>query len=120
MATARRVKLTVRLRNAGRRWGFSRHHMIVPRRIRFGTRPKAEGVASIPSYEQPVAAQPRHAWPILASAGALEARVARTPGEVEAAQRLRYRVFYEEMNAIPTPAMRATRRDFDKYDSFCD
>jgi putative hemolysin len=93
--------------------------MIVPRRIRFGTRPKTEGVASIPSYEQPVA-QPRHAWPVLASTGGLEARVARTNQEVEAAQRLRYRVFYEEMNAIPTPAMRATRRDFDKYDSFCD
>jgi putative hemolysin len=121
MAAARRVRLAVRLRNAGRRWGFSRHHMIVPRRIRFGTRPKTDGtVVSVPSYEQPVAAHPRYSWPVLASAGTLEVRMARSSAEIEAAQRLRYRVFYEEMSAIPTAAMRATRRDFDKYDAFCD
>ena len=59
-------------------------------------------------------------WPVLATSGALEVRLAETDAEVEAAQRLRYRVFYEEMNAVPTAAMRETRRDFDKYDSFCD
>jgi putative hemolysin len=112
--------LAVRLRNAGRRWGFSRHHMIVPRRIRFGTRPKTDGVVSVPSFEPPVTAHPRHTSPLLATAGTLEVRMARSSAEVEAAQRLRYRVFYEEMNAVPTAAMRATRRDFDKYDSFCD
>jgi len=59
-------------------------------------------------------------WPILASAGALEVRLAETDGEVEAAQRLRYHVFYEEMNAIPSPDMRAARRDFDRFDQYCD
>ena len=44
---------------------------------------------------------------ILARSGALEARLALTPGEVEAAQRLRYQVFYEEMGAQPTPEMAA-------------
>jgi putative hemolysin len=59
-------------------------------------------------------------WPVLATSGALEVRLAETEGEVEAAQRLRYRVFYEEMAAISSPAMRESRRDFDKYDAFCD
>lgn len=59
-------------------------------------------------------------WPVLATSGALEVRLAETEGEVEAAQRLRYRVFYEEMSALPSPAMRESRRDFDKFDLYCD
>jgi putative hemolysin len=59
-------------------------------------------------------------WPILATAGALEVRLAETEVEVEQAQRLRYQVFYEEMSAVPTQDMRAQRRDFDKYDTVCD
>ena len=50
----------------------------------------------------------------------LHLRLAETEEEVAAAQALRYRVFYEEMSAIPTPEMRKTGRDFDKYDAFCD
>jgi putative hemolysin len=57
---------------------------------------------------------------VLATAGALEVRLAETEGEVEAAQRLRYRVFYEEMTAIASPAMREQQRDFDQFDDFCD
>ena len=59
-------------------------------------------------------------WPVLATSHALEVRMAETGAEVEAAQRLRYRVFYEEMSAIPTPEMRADGRDFDHFDKFCD
>lgn len=59
-------------------------------------------------------------WPVLAVSGALEVRLAETDAEVEAAQRLRYHVFYEEMNAVPTPQMREERRDFDKFDPVCD
>ncbi len=59
-------------------------------------------------------------WPVLAASGSLEVRLAETDAEVEAAQRLRYRVFYEEMNAVPTPAMREARRDFDRFDDVCD
>ncbi|MBV8798487.1 MAG: GNAT family N-acetyltransferase [Alphaproteobacteria bacterium] len=59
-------------------------------------------------------------WPVLATAGAVEVRLAETEAEVEAAQHLRYRVFYEEMTAIPSPAMRELRRDFDRFDPFCD
>jgi len=50
----------------------------------------------------------------------MEVRVAETEAEVEAAQKLRYRVFYEEMSAIPSAEMRAQRRDFDRFDDFCD
>ena len=59
-------------------------------------------------------------WPVLAVSGALEVRLAETEHEIEQAQRLRYCVFYEEMSAIPSPLMRETRRDFDKYDDVCD
>jgi len=59
-------------------------------------------------------------WPVLAVTGSLEVRMAETDSEVEQAQRLRYRVFYEEMSAVPSPAMREHRRDFDRFDSFCD
>jgi putative hemolysin len=47
-------------------------------------------------------------------------RLAETPGEIEAAQALRYRVFYEEMTAHPTAEMRRRHLDFDAYDSICD
>ena len=59
-------------------------------------------------------------WPVLATSGSLEVRLAETEIEVEAAQRLRYRVFYEEMSAVPSPAMREHRRDFDRFDDYCD
>ena len=59
-------------------------------------------------------------WPVLAVSSALEVRLAETAGEVEQAQRLRYRVFYEEMSAIPSPAMRDEARDFDRFDDVCD
>ena len=59
-------------------------------------------------------------WPVLAVSGALEVRLAETEAEVEQAQRLRYRVFYEEMSAVPSPAMRDSQRDFDRFDQVCD
>jgi len=53
-------------------------------------------------------------------AGDFEVRLAQTADEIQAAQRLRYRVFYEEMSAHPTPEMAAQRRDFDPFDEVCD
>jgi len=52
--------------------------------------------------------------------GTLEVRLALDPVEVRAAQALRYRVFYDEMKAEPTPEMAAAQRDFDDFDSDCD
>jgi putative hemolysin len=50
----------------------------------------------------------------------LQVRLAHGPEEVDAAQALRYRVFYEEMGAKPTPEMARRRRDFDGFDGICD
>ena len=62
----------------------------------------------------------REQWPVLATSGELEVRLAETDLEVEQAQRLRYAVFYEEMGAIASPRMRELGRDFDKFDDVCD
>lgn len=51
---------------------------------------------------------------------AFEVRLAESAAEVEAAQRLRYRVFYDEMQARPTRQVKALGRDVDPYDAFCD
>ncbi len=52
--------------------------------------------------------------------GTIEVRLARSEDEVHAAQRLRYSVFYEEMTAKPAPEVAAARRDFDRFDDYCD
>ena len=46
-------------------------------------------------------------------AGDFEVRLAQSAAEIDAAQALRYRVFYEEMTAKPTPEMAAQRRKLD-------
>lgn len=50
----------------------------------------------------------------------LQVRLAQNAAEIDAAQALRYRVFYEEMGAQPTAEMAARRRDFDRFDDGCD
>ncbi len=57
---------------------------------------------------------------ILAQRNGLTVRLALTPEEIRAAQRLRYQVFYEELSANPDAAARSTRLDADRFDSFCD
>jgi putative hemolysin len=49
----------------------------------------------------------------------LEVRLARTDEEIEAAQRVRYRVFYEEMGARGAFLV-ADGRDADRFDAICD
>ncbi len=46
--------------------------------------------------------------------------LAETQDEIIAAQELRYKVFYEEFGAKPSPAMAAEKRDFDDYDQYAD
>ncbi|GAC1348020.1 MAG: GNAT family N-acetyltransferase [Acetobacteraceae bacterium] len=53
-------------------------------------------------------------------AGNLGVRIASTPEEVDAAQSLRYRVFYDEMGATPDPAAAVARRDRDEFDPVAD
>src|SRR5258708_26342020 len=52
--------------------------------------------------------------------GTLEVRLAQTAAEVRQAQKLRYRVFYQEGSAIPDPGRLFARRDIDTYDAICD
>ncbi|WP_137179039.1 GNAT family N-acetyltransferase [Roseomonas sp. AR75] len=53
-------------------------------------------------------------------AGNLGLRLAESPAEVDAAQALRFRVFYEEMGARADAAAAAARRDADEYDAVAD
>jgi len=56
---------------------------------------------------------------VLDTSGTLEVRLATTQSEIEAAQRLRFDIFYREMSAKATPEMLAAGRDFDEYDPIC-
>ena len=68
-------------------------------------------------------AEPGEAPPLsgtLGRLGSLEVRLARGPREIWRAQRLRYRVFYQEMSAKPDVVSRMFRRDADRFDRACD
>jgi L-ornithine Nalpha-acyltransferase len=52
--------------------------------------------------------------------GKLRVRLAETALDVDAAQALRYRVFYDEMGAKPSVEMARLKRDFDSFDGACD
>lgn len=57
---------------------------------------------------------------IRAVKGDLLLRQARGPDEIAACQRLRYRVFYEELGAVPVGDMAQRRMDIDRFDGVCD
>jgi L-ornithine Nalpha-acyltransferase len=52
--------------------------------------------------------------------GPLQVRLAESSADIDAAQALRYRVFYETMGAHPLPGMARQRRDSDPFDDICD
>lgn len=58
--------------------------------------------------------------PYIHRAGTLDVRLATSSEEIEAAQALRYQIFYDEMGAAPAPHMTASKRDIDDYDAVCD
>ncbi len=69
---------------------------------------------------QPGAPQPSgHGFRELRS-GNLGVRIANTEAEIDAAQALRWRVFFEEMGAEPSDPARALRRDIDAFDAVAD
>ena len=57
---------------------------------------------------------------VLGQLGSLEVRLAHKAAEVRRAQKLRYRVFYQEMSAIADAPTKLARRDIDAYDAICD
>ena len=50
----------------------------------------------------------------------VEVKIADCPELIEAAQKVRYEVFYEEYGAKPTELMAAQKKDIDKYDAMTD
>lgn len=57
---------------------------------------------------------------VLGRIGSLEIRLATRARDVRLAQKLRFRVFYDEMSATPNPVTYLSRRDIDLYDGICD
>ncbi len=99
-----------------------------PRRLleRFRTTPAGTGkhglISSLQAYGglQAWAARAHRPSQSLGRLGSLEVRLAQTAAEVRQAQKLRYRVFYQEGSAIPNPGRLFARRDVDGYDPICD
>ena len=58
--------------------------------------------------------------PVLGRIGSLEVRLATTAKEIRRAQKLRFKVFYEEMSAAPHGTALLSRRDVDDFDAICD
>jgi putative hemolysin len=52
--------------------------------------------------------------------GPLQVRLAENAADIDAAQALRYRIFYEIMGAHPQPGAEQLRRDRDGFDQICD
>ena len=57
---------------------------------------------------------------LLGRIGPLAVRLAREPGEVAAAQELRFKIFYDELGAPRQMADALQRRDADRFDAICD
>jgi L-ornithine Nalpha-acyltransferase len=57
---------------------------------------------------------------ILGRLGSLEVRLATTRKDIRKAQKLRYKVFFEEMSAVPPAHLRLLKRDKDAFDRVCD
>jgi L-ornithine Nalpha-acyltransferase len=90
---------------------------------RFRPAPAAPGlISSLQAYGglQAWAARAHRPSQSLGRIGSLEVRLAQTAAEVRQAQKLRYRVFYQEGSAIPNPGRLFARRDIDGYDAICD
>jgi L-ornithine Nalpha-acyltransferase len=90
--------------------------------------PGSSGVINSASVEQPIS--PIDMPPPIETggrdrivdiwSGPLQVRLAETPADIDAAQALRYRIFYEKLGARPLPEMSDRRRDVDRFDANCD
>jgi putative hemolysin len=54
------------------------------------------------------------------TATTLDVRLAKSEDDIRAAQRLRFRVFFEGMGAVPDAPVAQAGRDFDRFDDYCD
>ncbi|MBV9152655.1 MAG: GNAT family N-acetyltransferase [Alphaproteobacteria bacterium] len=82
----------------------------------------AAGGASVPlepaAALRPAAAAANRVVDI--ASGPLQVRLADCAADIDAAQALRYRIFYEKLGARPLPGMEQQRRDSDAFDQICD
>jgi L-ornithine Nalpha-acyltransferase len=101
--------------------------ILSPRRIASKFRPRA--LRGIPPLILPFRNKRGKRMPIIpigrmakvyGRMGNLEVRLARSRGDLRRAQKLRYEVFYEEMDAVPSASAMINRRDEDPYDDMCD
>ena len=105
-----------------------RDHLTLPRSLFERFRPAQAGtgapnlISTLQAYGglQAWAARAHRPAQSLGRIGTLEVRLAQTAAEVRQAQKLRYRVFYQEGSAIPNPGRLFARRDVDAYDAICD
>src|SRR5438067_9386414 len=80
--------------------------------------------ASVPVDPAATALRPAAAAPggpiVDISSGPLQVRLAESARDIDAAQALRYRIFYEKLGARPLAGMEQDRRDRDQFDEICD
>jgi putative hemolysin len=101
---------------------------LMPRKMFGRLRPTPGGTAIpkiIPALQaygglQALPARAQRPAQSLGRVGSLEVRLAETAAEVRQAQKLRYRVFYQEGSAMPNSTRLFARRDIDAYDAICD
>lgn len=92
---------------------------LVQKSLQDGALQAGSARAPRPSEARSIGRDPS-AWSFKAADGRFEIRLTRTAEDIDAAQALRYHVFYEEMDARPDAVMAATRRDADAFDAICD
>lgn len=85
----------------------------------------AKNTVSVPGYGAENLPSQRLNWKLpetgpICEAGEMQVYVSQDAEVIRAAQALRYQVFYEEMDAEPSPENRALGLDVDKYDAICD
>ncbi|MEJ1159669.1 GNAT family N-acetyltransferase [Prosthecomicrobium sp. N25] len=100
----------------GRRPAAALFDLLPFRDLPLGRLPLAPGVA----LPLPLGPLPGARETSLGRIGSLEVRLARTVGEVRRCQKLRYRVFYEELGAVADGRTLVTGRDADRFDRVCD
>jgi putative hemolysin len=75
---------------------------------------------AVPPVEPAAFADAAAARAVDIAAGPLQVRLAQSAADIDAAQALRYRIFYETLGAKPLSGMAQQRRDRDGYDPICD
>ncbi|MGL5138945.1 MAG: GNAT family N-acetyltransferase [Beijerinckiaceae bacterium] len=90
------------------------------RKVMETMRPMLGGSANVIPFGKRVVRETYGLPVTLGRLGSLEVRLATTRKEIRKAQRLRFKVFYDEMSAKANPAAMLTRRDKDAFDRVCD